>query len=365
MSPDPATADALIAGAGPAGAALAVRLAQAGLHVALLDARPRDPKLWADRPGERLPSSARFVLDALGVAWEQIALPQIEAQSLWFGRDPEDISNPAAPALLLSRRDLDAALVARAEAAGARLVNGVTVQAVSGAPGAWRVEARGCGDTLRFCVPFLVDATGRRAALSAMLGLAPARRADPLIALVRWWSHATETARPFFLIEAMKGGWWYAASLLGGCGVAGFLTMGPLLTGRPEAAWRRAIDDTAMIRRRVPDSGWGDIAAFAAAPARLERVLGPGWAVIGDAALQSDPIEGEGVLRALATAEQLSSVLLAAERNQAARAQEYDSALALNHERHLVLRYKTYMQSDRLGERFLSLVADPPDAQLA
>jgi len=360
MPLDSVAVDVVIAGAGPAGAALAIRLARAGLLVVLVEARPRNPELWVDRPGERLPPKARFMLDALGVAWERIAAPQIEAWSLWAGFDPEDISDPTAPALLVSRRDLDAVLIDQATAVGAQLLDGFTVRAIAGEPGDWRMDVRRNHDIVRLVAPFVVDATGRQSALCAALALAPARRADPLIALVRWWSHATKAARPYFLVEAIENGWWYAASVPGGRGVAGFLTMRPLLTDRPEAAWRQAIDRTELIRRRVPGFGWGDTAYFTSAPRHRDQVLGPGWALIGDAALQSDPIEGGGVLRALETAEQLAATILAPGEQQAACANDYSRALALSHERHLVLRRKSYFRSDRLGEKFLSLVANAP-----
>lgn len=361
---DSVAADVLIAGAGPAGAALAIRLARAGLHVVIVEARPRNPELWPDRPGERLPPKARFMLDALGVAWERIAAPQVEAWSLWAGFEPEDISDPTAPALLVSRRDLDAVLIDRAMAVGAQLLDGFTVRAIAGEPGHWRINARRNQDTVSLVAPFLVDATGRQAVLGAAFGLSPARRADPLIALVRWWRHAGEAVRPYFLVEAIENGWWYVASLPGGRGVAGFLTMRQLLTGRLEAAWRQAIDSTELIRRRVPDFGWGDTAYFAAAPRHREQVVGPGWALVGDAALQSDPIEGEGVLRAIETAEQLAATILAPAGQQARSADDYSHSLALSHERHLVLRRESYLRSDRLGGKFLDLVANAPSAVL-
>ena len=39
---------------------------------------------------------------------------------------------------------------------------------------------------------------------------------------------------------------------------------------------------------------------FPAAPAITHPVQGPGWVAVGDAALQHDPLEGRGALRALA-----------------------------------------------------------------
>jgi flavin-dependent dehydrogenase len=123
--PDPLRPfDVAIAGAGLAGGSLAMRLARAGAHVALLDAGvfPRD-KLC----GEFLSPESWGVLDRLGVADEvaQTGYHPIRRVRLTTPRGrvlEADVVGPdGRPGIGLSRSTLDDLLVRRARAAGAEV----------------------------------------------------------------------------------------------------------------------------------------------------------------------------------------------------------------------------------------------------
>ncbi len=169
--------DVLIVGAGPSGATAATVLARAGARVLMVDrARfPRD-KLC----GDTLNPGTLAILRRLGMAAcpDREGLPidgmlvTGEARVSIRGRYPHPLTGRA-----ISRRDLDAALVREATAAGAAFDSGVTVQApfitapgrettiggvwVGGARRARAVRAR-----------VTIAADGRRSVLAFALGLA-------------------------------------------------------------------------------------------------------------------------------------------------------------------------------------------------
>ena len=352
----PLQADVAILGAGAAGAALAIRLACMGARVVLVDARAEQPALWPDKPGERLPAQARFALNDLGVAWETLTQPEAGVRVHWSGPLPRDIAPTSAPALLCGRNALDAALMDRAQALGVKLLVGHHFHGVDGRPGRWCLQLKSV-QKQEVETALLVDASGRRAVLAQGLGQGLIRRDDALIGLLRWWQGGSACPAVFHL-EALADGWCYASVLPVGRGVMGFITLRGLLQVRPLQGWLEAWHRADLVRRAVPDGVvWGPVASFAAGPGLAAQAVGPGWARIGDAAAQGDPIEGRGMLRALQTAQHLAGLIGAEAGAQRTARQTYQDYLADWHRDHLNQRRLVYGDSDRLGAAFLAGIA--------
>ncbi|MCE9573107.1 MAG: FAD-dependent monooxygenase [Deltaproteobacteria bacterium] len=131
---------ALVVGAGPAGAALAIRLALAGREVALLEreAGPVDKVC-----GEFLSHEAGRYLAALGLDLPALGAVAIDAVRLCTRDRVATVALPFA-AQSLSRRVLDEALLRRATAAGAMVRRDAKVVALARACGGWSATlARG------------------------------------------------------------------------------------------------------------------------------------------------------------------------------------------------------------------------------
>jgi menaquinone-9 beta-reductase len=159
--------DAVVVGAGPAGSSAAIWLALAGWRVALVE-KQRFPRRKVC--GECIAASNLPLLHALGVgaAFEAAAGPELrQVRLLHQGRDAvADL--PAAPHPLhrwgraLGRETLDILLLEQAQAAGAAVLQPWSVQAITGAPGAWRCEVRSVESSASqvLCVPLVIDAHG-------------------------------------------------------------------------------------------------------------------------------------------------------------------------------------------------------------
>ena len=327
------TADVVVAGAGPAGAALAIRLARAGARVVVLDDRTADPARWPDLPGERLGADAALACEAIGLPLEQCAVPEAAMVRRWAGAGTDATPQPR-PGWLVSRRDLDAALLVAARRAGADVRTGEAFAGVSGKPGAWRIDTASVRH--RLAAALVVDATGRRGAVARALGQQTPRRTDTMTAILRWATGADSA--PAFAIEALGAGWTYGATLPGGRAVAGVVLPRGTWSGRPGPAWDRALAGSALMAPllRDPTLTWGAPAVLPATPALAPLVLGPGWALVGDAARQADPIAGRGVLHAMEGAARLAGVILSPDgTSAAAAAQAYTSWLRDLHHDHL------------------------------
>jgi len=130
--------DAAIIGGGPAGAALAVRLARAGRHVVLFE---RDPGPADKVCGEFLSREAVTYLEILGLDLRGLGAVAIDAVRLVDGDRVAEVELPFS-ALSLSRRVLDEALLELAAAAGCELRRGQRVHGLERASGGagWQVR---------------------------------------------------------------------------------------------------------------------------------------------------------------------------------------------------------------------------------
>jgi menaquinone-9 beta-reductase len=133
--------DAVIVGGGPAGSTLAIILANAGRQVVLIEkSREAQHKVC----GEFLSPESLPLLRQIGIHPEQLGAQTIHSVRVAARDVLAEVSLPA-PALSLTRRVLDEALLQRAQQAGVCLLRGYTAESLSlqpsgGTPALWRLQ---------------------------------------------------------------------------------------------------------------------------------------------------------------------------------------------------------------------------------
>jgi geranylgeranyl reductase family protein len=313
--------DAVVVGAGPAGAATAIFLAEQGLQVVLVD-RARFPR---DKVcGEYLSPEASRILDRLGVLGSVAARPirgmRILAPdgTLLVGDYPTGgrWRGYRAHALAVRRRVLDAALVERAREAGVSVREGVRVvdlvrdgRRIAGVvtepvgPGAAAGE--------RLPARLVVAADGRASVVVERLGLRRPHRWLRRLALVADVEGAGGDPERGEIVVVPPA---YAILNPVTASVANLSLVVPLAEGRRGKAAFADYFDTAT--RALP--GLGDRLRRARRVGPV-RVLGPlayqvtppsddGVVLVGDAAGFLDPFTGEGIYAALRSAEVAAEV---------------------------------------------------------
>jgi flavin-dependent dehydrogenase len=290
--------DAVVAGAGPAGAVAAARLARVGRRVLLADRVSAGGKI-----GEALPGAAVRLLRALDLPAPGPQGPHATIAgtlSAWGSAEftaTDTLRDPYGPSWRLARRRFDADLRKAALAAGATARQALLREAIRDDEG-WRLHFDDGGEAR---ARFIVDASGRHARLARKLG-AKRQRDSHLIALYRIGTASTDFRDSRTFIEAAADGWWYAARLASGAVIAGLHTdakEASRIKAEPEiwnttlAATRRLGPLLAAVRftQTLPAADAGG--------AKLSAFYGDGWIACGDATISFDPISGQGIFAAL------------------------------------------------------------------
>lgn len=291
--------DVVVVGAGPAGAVAASLLARGGLAVLLLD--PRVDRVGPPKPGDALPGAALRLLRACELPLQSDAHRQIGGNISAWG-SPEAVyrdflAAPEGPGLRLDRRVFEADLLAAARHAGA-LVRPFALRDVRRDGGVWQLPLRG-GDGVT--ARWLIDATGRGAAISRRLG-AQRHRDEGLVAVVGYARPEARFVLERSLVETTPPGWWYSA-LLPDRRPVFMLHVRPAdaarLTAAPEE-WLAALAATRHIARSFPQPTVDlPLRGHEACGAWLQPVYGDGWVACGDAALSFDPCAAQGIFSAL------------------------------------------------------------------
>ncbi len=351
--------DAVIAGAGPAGAATAIGLARAGRQVLLVDKRAAPRLSFAETLAPGAKPQLEGLLSSLGQdmlpCW---AAPNRGTLSVWGAAFPAEQGhdfNPYGTGLCVDRVGLDAALVARAEAQGVTVLRGVAVTEATYDGEFWALRLSD-GDAV---ARYLIDATGRAAAVSRLFGITHLRP-DPLFAYaLRFQTDADDDIDALTRIEAGESGWWYS-NRLPAPGPSTRIVV--LHCDRDSALARDAarhagflerLAETTLMRDTLARAGsipTGSVRGFPAGSAVSTRRVAPGFVAVGDAAQAYDPLSSQGVDRALTSGALAAHTLHYALSNPGeaqACLMRYNRQMAEHWERYLVQHRQNYAQETR------------------
>ena len=348
-------ADVTIVGGGPAGSATALTLCQRGYSVVVIEKSAYDKQ----RLGEMLPPRVQPLLASLGV-WDQFLAQQhiqsLGIRSAWGQAEWHEqnfIFNPYGSGWHLDRARFDWLL---AEAAGqmgvrqwrrARLV-GLVDRGTEG----WDLTVQCAGTQFSFRTNFLVDATGRASALARRLG-ARRRVHDRLIGVARYFAtHSSKAlAAGYTLIEAIAGGWWYAAALPGAGAVAVLMTDADLYAEESRSStsfWHDQLKQTAHMQTCLAsDQPLTAFRVVAANSSRLDCSATGNWLAVGDAAAAFDPLSAQGVVSALKSGLRAAQAIHDHFAGRFQALEEYDRSVQAAFQRYLGSREFYYAKENR------------------
>jgi geranylgeranyl reductase family protein len=299
--------DAVVVGAGPAGCASAITLAQSGRSVVVIDRAtfPRDKFC-----GDGLTAGALRRLEALGLDPLDVASWHCVDDIIVRGPAGREVEFPLPRhqgqfAVVARRFDLDYALVKRARGAGARIHDGHAFRTITIHEDHVEVTADGL-EPVR--ARFAIGADGMWSPLRKALGATPDHYLGEWHAFRQYFTNVTGRAADKMIV-------WFEPSVL-----PGYVWSFPLGEGRANVGF--GVTRAGGLRTGAMNTQWPALLAtphIAAAlgehaiaesphrawpiPARIDKVAltAPRTLFVGDAAAATDLMTGEGIAQALLT----------------------------------------------------------------
>ena len=337
-------ADVAIVGGGPAGAALAIRLADAGVRTLLFE-RSAEPK-WRACGVFSSPLTARRLIEVgltRGLV-DELSRP-ISALNLETTRGARcRIEYEHGHARGFDRPPLDAALLDRARDAGAEVRVGTVVRTVelpqSAKEPCWlhvsATDPRWRGDRRVIKARLIVGADGSGSLVSRSAGI-PARNTRIWKSAITFHRKDPEAAPQ---TEPMEGrfvfgkGWYVGVAPVPHARVnVGMVIPGPWISATLDDITERLLGSFPGPRDPWMSSPMTDgYRVEGVLEHRANRAVGPGFLLVGDAAGFIDPLTGEGLHRALVSSELAADAIARWLRGDGAALDDYD--------RHLRARFR-------------------------
>ena len=313
MAPLDAQYDVLVLGGGPAGATAAISLAREGRRVLVLE-RTRFPRFHI---GESFLPRNLALIRELGLEPELRKIPQVEKRGAEFllghGQDEASLfwfsdyfTRGETVAFNIERAPFDAMLLEKAREAGAEVREGCSIKKLLRLEDG-HVEAE--TDAGLVTARYLIDATGQSTFLGKHLGL---RQVLPQHRKVAWFDHFEGVARRegpeggFVVIVMGDEGWFWLIPLdetRTSVGVVMDAEQAKRVGLPPDRMLAWAIERCPAVRERMAGAtSLGKTQAVADFSYRCSPYAGPGYFLVGDAAVFVDPIFSTGVCMGMMSA---------------------------------------------------------------
>ncbi|MCB1231845.1 MAG: NAD(P)/FAD-dependent oxidoreductase [Verrucomicrobiae bacterium] len=290
------TTDICIVGGGPAGSVLAIKLAQHGWGVCLVE-RATFPRRHL---GESLTPGVLALLESIGAdrAIERAAFPRVHRVSVSW-EEVRERDDPQGKGMLVDRGEFDRILLDQARNAGVMVLQPAMVKNLQSDGVGWKVTLEEVGRMTPVQVRFLADATGRAGVLPRRR-----RRTGPrTIALHGYWSGKGLPGNP--RIEAGSREWYWGVPLPDGTyNTLVFLDPRDLraLPGSLEEKFLRLIASSSLLPPEAEAKLIDGVQAIDATPFLDEECVTANSIKVGDAAMALDPLSSSGVQKAIQSA---------------------------------------------------------------
>ena len=328
-----------IVGGGPAGAVLAARLAAAGREVVVLERSPA----WSWRAGGVFTSPAavaalrRAGLDPTTLAAVARPIPAMRVETprgttfrLTYGTE-----TGGEPAVGFDRSRLDPALLDLAVNAGADVRRGWHVDRFRPADAASSTSRDPDGRPTTIRASVVVGADGLHSVVARGAGVARPARLDPRVGLTYHLPDPDPDTCRDARMRVLRDGYVGIAPVAGGRVNVG-IVLGRSWRSALREQGARAVADAIVAAIPPTDddpAAWRDgsptdaVAGAWPLGHRVTRRAGPGWLLVGDAAGFLDPFTGEGLHRALVSAELAAAAIAAHQRGRLGAFDAYERAM--------------------------------------
>ena len=348
-------ADVAIVGGGSAAAAAALTLAATNLRVIAVAPRPSS----RERAGDVLGAPGRALLGEIGIDTKRFAGAHRSSNTVYscWGSDAlverNAFASTQGAGWVLDRVAYDTVLWEAMAGAVESIDDGVLCSACDDE--GWHLETMDRRE--RIDARFVIDCSGRSAVVSR--GFRRAVRSDRLVAVYAFLRQRCDEVEPTpaMLVEAVPGGWWYAALLPDRRLSVAFFTDADLVPRGVRAnasVWRELIARTTYVRQWVESASYDLVErprVASAASLRSTPAAGTNWAAAGDAAAAFDPLSSHGLSTALWSGRQAAMAAVEALEGQPQRLRSYASSIEDSARMNSIERRVVYGAERRFSDR--------------
>jgi flavin-dependent dehydrogenase len=283
---------AVVVGAGPAGSVLALRLAQLGKRVVLIEKTGK----FGRRSGESLTPSVLPLLDAAGLRVrleDNGYLRPRTAHIIWAGES----RLADASGFIVDRAGFDSMLIDAACEAGVHVIRPTRIADYT-FNGAWSIRL----DNRRMLTAsFMADAAGR----TRMLPDRKSQYGVRTFALCGHWCDV-DTSKRNTIVEAGPSAWYWGAPLDDGLFSAMVFVDRPASRLQP---YQELIDASSLLAHRLRRARCIQLNVCDATPFFDTAPVDEHSIKVGDAALSLDPLSSQGIQTAIGTALHAAAVI--------------------------------------------------------
>jgi len=347
----------LVIGAGPAGLAASLRLADRGFETTLVDASSTARRAI----GETVSSRIAPTLAELGLArsFEQLGQRPLRLICSAWGRaelaERDGLFDVDGHAAHLDRPVFDAWLRQAAISAGVAFFRQTTVRSlrrrdITDRAGRWAATLSAAGAHREHTFDLVVHAGGRQSSISRRLDGRRSLRWDRLVGVAQ---HADALPEPVWrmYVEAIDEGWVYFTPYAQRSAVVVWMTDADLLGGGRtlRQSFTRALEKTQHVQRLFRDVS-SELHVFDARSALSLEPVGDGYVMVGDAAASVDPLSSQGIETALAGGLRAADAIVSAFRGDTQPLAQYARSVHRDFEGYLALRQGYYLLERRFAD---------------
>ncbi|MEM7120265.1 MAG: tryptophan 7-halogenase [Pseudomonadota bacterium] len=326
--------DVFVVGGGPAGAAVAILLAEGGLDVVMAE-RERHPRFHV---GESLLPHSLPILERFGVIDQVREIGQLKPGAEFVSQDgatnpvfwfDNALTDGPDHAYQVRRADFDKILFDRARDLGVRCYEGTTATVkVCDDTAVTIATETDDGGKARYDAGLLVDASGRSTITARMWNDRHVDRRHNVAAIFGHFSGVPRLGgrrAGNIRIHLTNPGWMWQIPLTDGVTSVGMVTSGERIAGRKgsiESFFHQHVAGNPEVARLLSDAEpIGQMRTTGNFSYSASRVVGPGFVRVGDAYGFIDPIFSTGVHLAFLAAEEAAHAILTARREPKRRNQ--------------------------------------------
>lgn len=323
--------DVIIVGAGPAGCASAILLAEQSLKVGLIDeVNPNKPKV-----GESIPAATKRLLQRLNIPSITTLLnadeykPCASNASAWgtpHWHYQDALMNPEGSGWHIDRNAFDAALYQKATENGTIPIQNQVKNVIKNNSD-YFITLKKTSTTApqKLYAKWIIDATGRASKIGRSLGFEREEFSEQ-VAAIAWVKTAKD--RDFSTrIKSVKNGWWYSALLPNQRRIIAFHGLREAVAKliQEPSIFVESFNEANLIKSRInAEQILHKLQGRDASFGKLKTVAAHHFLAVGDAAISFDPLAAQGIFFALYSGIKAGEAILKSYADPSAEARNLD-----------------------------------------